>query len=739
MAKSYGLAVAAALIAATMCGTAGAARFLEPPVFSSKNGVLDILMIARPKPVTAISFRPPGSKRVIHPEGWVYEICYRARSFHNRCVAPKYTSSEFGGVRLALQPGDKLKVRLVNKLPKQDYNKVWHYWNPYASPPEVDMQAGMNLPLTPTNLHTHGLVVQARAATEANPTWGDDIYVSLYNPANGVPMEHGMDHGAVVTTGVLDYVIDIPANEPSGADWFHPHVHGITSDSLSSGLAGIITIGKPGKHASDGTNPFPEKQVRHLILKDMQVLAKGTIAFQQGPDSVNLPVSNGEVLDDQQDPQFCAQFPADAQEGRLGSCPGFNNTSQDGNDYTGGRWYFPVSGVVYPTIAVNKPKGELWSFTNAGASATYKIELNNNANGGYPMLMQVVSIDGISISLPSGTLQADMEKLLGKNRFELVPCPGTVPPGFPEPMCVKSIIMLPGSRAEVWVTYRDAAGNIVNPPRGASATLRSVGFTTGEAGVGDPWPAVNLANVTFRGTYTDPSLVALKLEGDAKAANAPQGIFFEKVPYAVAANPPPGCTPQPLADGHRRRIFFGLVDVTNSNVFGLGYDEVDAQGKQVLDSFHPIKAFDPSNPYLCIPLAAGQMPVREAWELVNLATENHNFHVHQTKFRAVDVAAPEGSPLHPTLDPNVGAGVMEDEASLQIATPVPAIADQVANDQNGYCTVQQWIDHECLNVPKLVDIPFAETGEFVYHCHILEHEDAGMMAKIQVIPAAPAP
>ena len=136
---------------------------------------------------------------------------------------------------------------------------------------------------------------------------------------------------------------------------------------------------------------------------------------------------------------------------------------------------------------------------------------------------------------------------------------------------------------------------------------------------------------------------------------------------------------------------------------------------------------------------AGQMPVREAWELVNLATENHNFHVHQTKFRAVDATAPLGSPLHHTLDPNVGAGVMEDEASLQIATPVPSIADQVANDQNGYCTVQQWLNQECLNVPKLVDIPFAETGEFVYHCHILEHEDAGMMAKIQVIPAPPAP
>jgi FtsP/CotA-like multicopper oxidase with cupredoxin domain len=26
-------------------------------------------------------------------------------------------------------------------------------------------------------------------------------------------------------------------------------------------------------------------------------------------------------------------------------------------------------------------------------------------------------------------------------------------------------------------------------------------------------------------------------------------------------------------------------------------------------------------------------------------------------------------------------------------------------------------------------------GTFVYHCHILDHEDAGMMAKIEVDPA----
>jgi FtsP/CotA-like multicopper oxidase with cupredoxin domain len=35
----------------------------------------------------------------------------------------------------------------------------------------------------------------------------------------------------------------------------------------------------------------------------------------------------------------------------------------------------------------------------------------------------------------------------------------------------------------------------------------------------------------------------------------------------------------------------------------------------------------------------------------------------------------------------------------------------------------------------IVRIPFAILGDFVYHCHILGHEDSGMMAKISVVPA----
>lgn len=720
---------------ATICGSAGAATFQEPPVFSSKKGVLDILMVAKAKPVPAIAFVPPGATTPIYPIGWVYEVCYREHSINNNCRPGKGTSSEFGGVRLALQPGDALKIRLVNKLPTQDKNKVWHYWNSDLVQPVPDPN-GINLWRTPTNLHTHGLVVQARAGSDTKP-WGDDIYVDLYNPANGDPVDQPMDHGAVVTSGVLDYLIKIPLNEPSGADWFHPHVHGITSDSLSSGLSGIITIGQQSKYLSDGTRAFPKNQVRHLILKDMQVLAAGSINFAKGStNTYPYPVTNGEVLDDQQDPQFCTQYPGSPSEARLGSCPGTNVTGD--NNYTGGQWYFPVSGVVYPTIPVNRPRGEVWSFSNNSASATYRLELRSNT-GNYAMLTQLISVDGVSAYLPPGTTIADRIKL-GGDRFEVVPCPGTPPPGYPEPMCIKSMVMLPGSRAEVWVTYRDASGNIVSPPPGASATLRSTGITTGEAGVGDPWPQVNLASVTFRGTYTDSSLVALALEGEALKLNGPQGIFFAKVPYAQPASLPSNCAA--LAPGHRRRIFLGLVDVTNPSVFGLGYEEVDQHNVVVPGTEQPVKAFDPMNPFICLPLGAGQMPVRETWELVNLATENHNFHIHQTKFRAVDPTLAPGanSPLAPTLHPDTGPGVMEDEATLQIAHGVDqTAANEIASNQNGYCTIDQWRDGTCINTPAVVDIPFSQLGEFVYHCHILEHEDAGMMAKIQVVAAPPAP
>ncbi|HLG80607.1 MAG TPA: multicopper oxidase domain-containing protein [Bradyrhizobium sp.] len=687
---------------------ASAGEFVEPPVFASEHGVLDLLMIAKAAPVPSISYTAPRGITV-HPTGWIYEVCRRAVARgDNECPAGAATIASYGGVRLALQPGDKLKIRLVNRLPKLDPVKVTH---------SADA-GGANLPLNLTNLHTHGMIVPARAPTLADPTFGDDIFVEIYNSANGTPVPQTThQHGSLVKDFV-DYRIDVPANHPSGAFWFHPHVHGLALNQVSAGLSGIISVGRAGDYANGDLfhEPFPEAQVRHLILKDMQVLAHGTVQFDNGP----AMVAAGEVLY-QEDPAFCSQLPATPGENRQGSCPGADNSAAQGPDYKGGRWFFTVSGEPFPTIKIDEPDGELWRLTNASGSASYDLQLVDDATH-KPLVVQLVSVDGVSIDVPPATGFDTMVEM-GGARFKVVNCPPQ--PLFnthSAPVCISEFVMMPSSRAEVWVTYRNEAGRLVASPKGATATFKTIGLTTGPAG--DAWPAVDLAKVVF--DQSGPRKLAefaLDIRGDAESANQDTGIFRAAVPGAVPVPVAAQC--KPLAPGHRRRIFFGLADPANNpDGFGLGYEEVDAHGEVVTGTRLAVRSFDPSQNIICVPLDPGQKPAHETWELVNLATENHNFHIHQTKFRFVGRDGDEATQAR--------GGIMEDNVPLPVAVPR---TQEIADKQNGYCTIAQWHSGQCSSVPQVVEIPFSQLGEFVYHCHILEHEDGGMMAKIRVVPA----
>jgi FtsP/CotA-like multicopper oxidase with cupredoxin domain len=690
-------------------GTAAADTLIDPPVFKSQNGVLDIMMIALPQPIQSISFTPPKSSTVIHPTGWVYQICPRPPSGLS-CPSDSRTVSPYGGVRLALQPGDTLKIRYVNRLPKLDPLKLRHVTDPGEA----------NLFLNPSNLHTHGLLTPARAATVSDPTFGDFVFVTIFNSANGIPVPQTTHQHGPIVMDTIDYNIPIPANHPSGLFWFHPHVHGIALNQLVEGASGIITIGNVGDnvHGDAVITPWPEANVRHLMLKEIQVLAGGTIGFDSGPQ----PVANGEVLN-QQDPDFCAQFPATG-EVRQGSCPGNDNTADEGNNYTGGKWYMTVNGQQFPTVPITAPDGEVWRVATGAGSLSWDLQLVDDANHN-PMTVQLIAIDGVAVHLPQDTTTGAMVQMAG-GRFKVVPCPDVNVIGSTVPVCVNEIVMMPSSRTEFWVTYRNATGRIVPPPSGASATLTMVGLTMGS---GDSWPAVDLAKVQFNqpgGRQYTSTQVVVGGTTDAAGVRQSNGIFSAQVPGASAAlatatAAATACVPLPK--GHHRRIFFGFSDVATNNTFALGYEEVDQNGKVVPGTQKPgpnqLEQFDPSHTTVCLPLGPGQTPVQETWELVQLSTENHNFHIHQTRFSMT------GS----------NGGVLQDNFPLGVAAPDKTIAAQVSDNQNGVCTISQWRSGHCVSPPKIFDIPFAELGEFVYHCHILEHEDGGMMARVQVVAA----
>ena len=113
---------------------------------------------------------------------------------------------------------------------------------------------------------------------------------------------------------------------------------------------------------------------------------------------------------------------------------------------------------------------------------------------------------------------------------------------------------------------------------------------------------------------------------------------------------------------------------------------------------------------VCLPLGPDDKPVTEDWELVNVSGEAHNFHIHQARFTVLAQNAPPGD----------GGERM----------------DNVALPNGGAAcdgTVATWRAGRCRVATVVVRIPFSEPGDFIYHCHIGEHQDSGMMAHIRVL------
>lgn len=101
----------------------------------------------------------------------------------------------------------------------------------------------------------------------------------------------------------------------------------------------------------------------------------------------------------------------------------------------------------------------------------------------------------------------------------------------------------------------------------------------------------------------------------------------------------------------------------------------------------------------------------EEWTLENCSGENHVFHIHQLDFQVIER---NGVP-----EPYVGR---QDTVNLDYRDTDGPEDCPTNDDPRGRVKVL---------------IPFTEEtnlGKFVYHCHIGEHEDNGMMQVIEVVP-----
>jgi len=167
----------------------------------------------------------------------------------------------------------------------------------------------------------------------------------------------------------------------------------------------------------------------------------------------------------------------------------------------------------------------------------------------------------------------------------------------------------------------------------------------------------------------------------------------------LAPNPEPLATPAPpwlgsIAPTRVRRLYFSekLSDPNDPNSATTFFITVDGQSPT---------AFDPASGVPDIVVKQGDV---EDWIIENRSTELHAFHIHQLHFMLLE-----------------SSGVIANEPFLRDTINVPYFNGRTL----AYPSVRLRMDFRDPNI----------VGTFPYHCHLLEHEDNGMMGLIRVLPA----
>jgi FtsP/CotA-like multicopper oxidase with cupredoxin domain len=488
---------------------------------------------------------------------------------------------------LRLSPGDELVLNLKNDLIDTESghggsNKSHvHVVSNISSDP---CTSGAMTP-TSTNLHFHGLTVP--------PVCHQDDVLKTSIQSGDPPFE---------------YRFRIPANEPPGLYWYHPHIHGFSKVQVLGGASGALIV-EGLERANHDVAGLPE---RVLVIRDQDLINPNA------PPSKSEPVVPKMLID------------RDGDSANNGT--GFGQPAKDLSIN-----FVPVPYPDYPPASIKMKPGEhqLWRVLNASGITYLNLAALFNR---IPQQLGIVAIDGVPTNSSGGAA--------------------------PATQWTNHIGLPPGARVEFIVA---------GPPAGTSGLLVTRTVDTGQGGENDPNRA--LATITASSNAPEP-------RSALPAATAL--LISSGVPWLG------GVTPTRV-----RKLYFSekLEDPSNPNSATAFYITVDGQTPA---------PFDPASNAANIIAKQGDV---EDWIIENRSTELHAFHIHQIHFLLLD-----------------WSGIPIDEPFLRDTVNVPFYNGRMLK----YPSVRLRMDFRDPN----------SVGTFFYHCHLLEHEDGGMMGLIRVDPSA---
>lgn len=494
----------------------------------------------------------------------------------NRTLFCFMTPSGLENPTLHVKPGDHLIITVTNNTPAQPVEMM-------IDPPNCG-PGGNQMTKSSLNIHYHG--------TNTSPTChSDDVIKTLINSGQ-----------------TFQYNVAIPANEPPGLYWYHPHVHGIAEHALLGGASGALVV--------DGIEDVqPEvSELRHRIL----------------------------VIRDQNTVQYTNQNLGEGSGGDPNGIPfqdlTINNIS---NNTTTDTTKTPPVTTYTPAILHMEPgEKQFWRASNSTSDTILDLQVQFD---GVPQTIQIVAIDGVPVNSQDDTRPGG---LISANHFRLPPA----------------------SRVEFIV--KAPSWNVT------LAQLVTLNILTGTNGDDDPFrPLFNIRLLS----NDDDEPEADNRVNRFTALNQNQKRFAGLASAPIAA---------------KRVVFFNEIQPTQFFM--------DVQGQ-------PEKIFDPN----AAPAITATQGTVEEWTVENHTLENHEFHFHQVHFLV--------------------------ESQNNFDTNNDQLAPAITGQYLDMVEVPNWDGNPAHPYPSVtirIDFRGHDVGDFVFHCHILNHEDLGMMNIIRVQQAS---
>ena len=612
-----------------------------------------------------------------------------------------------GGVIVATH-GRPVKLKLTNLLPSAHLLPL----DPTAvDPPLIKEVGGRADRIT---IHLHGALVAW--TSDGGPTsW----FTNAQNPGGFAHGSSFLNKGPTPGTAIYDY----PNNQSARLVWYHDHAYGVTRLNAYSGLASAYLI----------TDDAESMMIKSGVIPDVPGYPLG----------IPLIIQDKSFLDPDRDPTYPV---SGARRGDLWyphvyqgpPIPGMKLPLECGAT---GRWkvsggtpppvslvpeaFFDtnlVNGAPYPTLKVS-PRRYRFQTLNAAQARFYNLQLyvadrsvdgitltqredrDNNGNRlmiptnpAGPKIIQIGKDSGL---LPAPVVLNDPPKPIGylvtaadddprhgnANRYNLLLAPGER---------ADLIVDFRGFEGQSIILYNDAPapfpwGDIRNDYYADAPNLTCIGGAAPSVpGEGPDTRIVMRFDVDTNGAVNEPNF-------DQTLANLQTtlpAVYLQTLPPTPETQSPP-----------------------KVKTLDEGFDN-NGRLMQMLGSPH-------MSGYLSTPVDIASRGETQIWQVYNLTADTHPIHWHLVNVQVVKREAwqfdSEGRPVYPLR-------------------PIPGTARPPDPNEAGWKETLRMNPGEVTTVIMKFDMPFDAppsprlqaahglTGaEYVWHCHILEHEEHDMM------------